>query len=415
MNYEMLSRYRAALMGLAMLFVMFFHVPMAKGELMYGLVRLGNIGVDMFLFLSGIGLWFSWTKSVSRYENRETRYEVRGTRYENSNEGQASAPDGNLVPRTSHLAPRKKHLASLLKEFYRKRLLRIYPAWIIIACLYYIPDFFGTDVFGQFDYATGADWHSTKSPNVLHLISNILVNWSFWRIDDGAFWFIPSIMAMYVFAPFYMELIRRHPVYRWMPVVAMVWAVMVQYMPPIHEAVGHIEIFWSRIPIFLIGINCGELVKQKKPIEPSVLWLLLITFGLSLWMCIEFENHWRGHFPLFLERMVYIPLCISCMLLVCKFFSGYEVRGTRCENSDRGQTSELEGNLVPRTPHLVPRKILTFIGGISLEIYLVHAQFVLRYLTPMKLGYCLTVVLLIAISLPLAWLLKRLTNLIMDN
>ena len=456
MNYEMLSRYRAALMGLAMLFVMFFHVPMAKGELMYGLVRLGNIGVDMFLFLSGIGLWFSWTKSVSRYENRETRYEVRGTRYENSNEGQASAPDGNLVPRTSHLAPRKKHLASLLKEFYRKRLLRIYPAWIIIACLYYIPDFFGTDLFGQFDYATGADWHSTKSPNVLHLIGNILVNWSFWRIDDGAFWFIPSIMAMYVFAPFYMELIRRHPVYRWMPVVAMVWAVMVQYMPPIHEAVGHIEIFWSRIPIFLIGINCGELVKQKKPIEPSVLWLLLITFGLSLWMCIEFENHWRGHFPLFLERMVYIPLCISCMLLVCKFFSGYEVRGTRYENSfsgcevrgarcengfsryevrgarcenqrsaptgkansDKGQASELEGNLVPRTPHLVSRIIirsLTFIGGISLEIYLVHAQFVLRYLTPIKLGYCLTVVLLIAISLPLAWLLKRLTNLIMDN
>ena len=463
MNYEMLSRYRAALMGLAMLFVMFFHVPMAKGELMYGLVRLGNIGVDMFLFLSGIGLWFSWTKSVSRIEDSYRGCEGTGVRgYENGNE----APNGNPAPshlRTSaptdgNLAPSRPRTSapSRICSFYRKRLLRIYPAWIIIACLYYIPDFFGTDLFGQFDYATGADWHSTKSPNVLHLIGNILVNWSFWRIDDGAFWFIPSIMAMYVFAPFYMELIRRHPVYRWMPVVAMVWAVMVQYMPPIHEAVGHIEIFWSRIPIFLIGINCGELVKQKKPIEPSVLWLLLITFGLSLWMCIEFENHWRGHFPLFLERMVYIPLCISCMLLVCKFFSGYEVRGTRYENSfsgcevrgarcengfsryevrgarcenqrsaptgkansDKGQASELEGNLVPRTPHLVPRIIirsLTFIGGISLEIYLVHAQFVLRYLTPMKLGYCLTVVLLIAISLPLAWLLKRLTNLIMDN
>ena len=435
MNYEMLSRYRAALMGLAMLFVMFFHVPMAKGELMYGLVRLGNIGVDMFLFLSGIGLWFSWTKSVSRIEDSYRGCEGTGVRgYENGNE----APNVNLAPshlRTSaptdgNLAPSRPRTSapSRICSFYRKRLLRIYPAWIIIACLYYIPDFFGTDLFGQFDYATGADWHSTKSPNVLHLIGNILVNWSFWRIDDGAFWFIPSIMAMYVFAPFYMELIRRHPVYRWMPVVAMVWAVMVQYMPPIHEAVGHIEIFWSRIPIFLIGINCGELVKQKKPIEPSVLWLLLITFGLSLLMCIEFENHWRGHFPLFLERMVYIPLCISCMMLVCKFFSGYEVRGTRYENqrsaptgkanSDKGQASELEGNLVPRTPHLVPRIIirsLTFIGGISLEIYLVHAQFVLRYLTPMKLGYCLTVVLLVVISLPLAWLLKRLTNLIMDN
>ena len=127
MNYDMLSRHRAALMGLAMLFVMFFHVPMAKGELMYGVVRLGNIGVDMFLFLSGIGLWFSWTKGIPRYE-------VRGTRYEN----------GNLIPR--------------LGAFYRKRLLRIYPAWLLIACLYYIPEYLGTDILGQFPQA--ADWQS---------------------------------------------------------------------------------------------------------------------------------------------------------------------------------------------------------------------------------------------------------------
>ena len=366
MNYELLSRYRAALMGLAMLFVMCFHVPMAKGELMYGVVRLGNIGVDMFLFLSGIGLWFSWTKNVSRSEN--------------SYESQHKGTDGNLVPRSPLLIPR-------LKSFYRKRMLRIYPAWLLIACLYYIPDFFGTDLFGQFHYATGADWHSVKSPDVFHLVANILVNWSFWRIDDGAFWFIPSIMMMYVFAPFYMELIRRHPVYRWLPVVAMVWATMVQYMPPIHDAVGHIEIFWSRIPIFLIGINCGELVKQKRPIEPSAIWLLLVTFGLSLWMCIEFENHWRGHFPLFLERMVYIPLSISIMMLGCRLFS----------------------LLTPRRI-LIPQRFLAFIGGISLEIYLVHAQFVLRYLTPLELGYVPTLLLLIAISLPLAWLLKRLTE-----
>ena len=342
LNYGMLSRHRAALMGLAMLFVMFFHVPMAKGELMYGVVRLGNIGVDMFLFLSGIGLWFSWTKSNSR---------------------------------SSLLAPR-------IKEFYRKRLLRIYPAWLLIACLYYIPEYLGTDLLGQFPQA--ADWQSVKSPDLFHLIANILVGWSFWRVDDGAFWFIPSIMMMYVFAPFYMQLIRRHPVYRWLPVVAMVWATMVQYMPPIHDAVGHIEIFWSRIPIFLIGINCGELVRREQSIEPSAIWLLLITFVLSLWMCIEFENHWRGHFPLFLERMVYIPLSISIMFLSSGILSHLRIFDFS--------------------------RPLAFIGGISLEIYLVHAQFVLRYLTPLKLGYCLTVLLLMVISIPLAWLLKRLMD-----
>jgi len=78
---------------------------------------------------------------------------------------------------------------------------------------------------------------------------------------------------------------------------------------------------------------------------------------------------------------VYIPLSISIMMLGCKVFS-----------------------------LLIPQKFLAFIGGISLEIYLVHAQFVLRYLTPLELGYVPTLLLLIAISLPLAWLLKRLTE-----
>ena len=49
-------------MGFAMIIVMFFHAPLPSKDLFYGLMRCGNNGVDMFLFLSGIGLWFSWTK-----------------------------------------------------------------------------------------------------------------------------------------------------------------------------------------------------------------------------------------------------------------------------------------------------------------------------------------------------------------
>ncbi|MEE3391842.1 MAG: hypothetical protein VZR28_11795, partial [Candidatus Cryptobacteroides sp.] len=63
MNWNDLSRYRAPLMGFAMIIVMLFHVPLSRSDLFYGLMRCGNNGVDMFLFLSGIGLWFSWTKT----------------------------------------------------------------------------------------------------------------------------------------------------------------------------------------------------------------------------------------------------------------------------------------------------------------------------------------------------------------
>ncbi|MBR1463505.1 MAG: acyltransferase [Prevotella sp.] len=316
------SRYRSALMGAAMLFVMFFHVGMPKSELMYGVVRCGNIGVDMFLFLSGIGLWYAWTKNPQ------------------------------------------------LRHFYWRRYVRIYPAWILMAALFYIPNFIE---FGVKSY----------SPDVPNLVANILVNWSFWRVDDLTFWFIPAIMMMYTFAPFYMKLIIRWPSYRWLPVLFMVWAVMVQYYPPVHSSVGHVEIFWSRIPVFLIGINCGAWVKGQRTMEGQAIWWILILFVLSFAMCIEFENHWRGHFPLFLERMVYIPCSISGMLLLCRLFR--------------------------HSPAWLLR-FLTFVGGISLELYLIHIQFVYKYIRPYNLGYCLTVLLMIAISIPLAWLLSKLVD-----
>src|SRR3712207_8348584 len=58
-----ISKYRGELMGAAMLFIILFHVSLPRYDMFFGLRRMGNIGVDIFLFLSGIGLWFSWTKN----------------------------------------------------------------------------------------------------------------------------------------------------------------------------------------------------------------------------------------------------------------------------------------------------------------------------------------------------------------
>ncbi len=319
MNYALLSKYRGELMGAAMLFVILFHIGMPKTNLFYSLHKCGNVGVDMFLFLSGIGLWFSWSKS------------------------------------------------QLLGQFYRRRLLRLYPAWLIMAMLFYIPNYL---------YAP----HGGYSPNIYHLIANIAVGWSFWRVDDLTFWFVPAIMALYLCAPFYMQLIRKYPSCRWMPVVFLVWMVMVQYMPFVHSSVGHVEIFWSRVPIFLLGINCGQWVMDGKRMEPQALWLTLLLFVMSLAMCMELEQHWRGHFPLFIERLVYIPLSATAMLLLCELFE--------------------------HTPSLILRG-LAFVGGVSLELYLIHVEFVYRKISPYHLGYIVNFLITFSAGLVLAWLLSK--------
>lgn len=315
-----ISRYRGELMGVAMLFVILFHVSLPREDLFFGLRRMGNIGVDIFLFLSGMGLWFSWTKNPS------------------------------------------------LRHFYIRRLLRIYPAWFIIACLYYISDYLCPALVG----------HSGQSTSFFDLIGDITINWDFWLHDELTFWYIPAIIFLYLVSPFYMNLIIKHPIYRWLSVMMIMWCILVQYVTPIHNTLGHLEIFWSRIPIFFIGINIAAAVKRKETMDGASIWMIGLMFIMALAASIFLEQEKHGQFPLFLERMLYIPLTITTILLLNRVFR--------------------------RTPKVI-NKAFKFIGALSLEAYLIHAHFVLDYVEKHNWSYWTTFLVTTAITLILAWLL----------
>lgn len=313
-----ISRFRGELMGAAMLFIILFHVALPREDAFFGLRRMGNVGVDMFLFLSGIGLWFSWMKNPS------------------------------------------------VKHFFIRRYLRIYPTWLIIACLFYIPSFQGRSTW-----------------NWIYLFGEITINWGFWLHDELNFWYIPATMMLYLFAPAYMELIKRHPIYRWLPVVMIMWCILVQYVTPIHQAVGHLEIFWSRVPIFFIGINMGEMVRQKQTLDGASIWMIWLMFLMTLLASIFLEQEKHGMFPLFLERMLYIPLTITSILLLNRIFR--------------------------RTPGWFNKGFM-FVGALSLECYLLHIHFVLKYIEPHHLGYWPTFFICIGITLPAAWILSKIAG-----
>lgn len=312
-----ISRFRGELMGLAMLFIILFHVWVRRDDPFYGLHRCGNVGVDMFLFLSGVGLWFAWTR------NPDTR------------------------------------------KFYARRFARIFPAWFIVACLFYVPDFLGR---GRYSSSVG------------DLIGDVTINLDFWMHDELTFWYIPAIMVLYIAAPPYMKLISRRPVYRWLPVLMVVWCVMVQWVTPIHSAVGHIEIFWSRVPIFFIGINAGQLVMERRCLQRGSMPLLLVAFAMTFGTSLYLEQELHGKFPLFVERMIYIPLTFTAVMLLAR--------------------------LLAHAPSWTNAMLRT-VGALSLECYLIHSNFVLVYIHQMHIGYWPTFLLTTAITLPAAWLLQR--------
>lgn len=312
-----ISRFRGELMGAAMLFVILFHVSLPRSDYFFGLRRMGNIGVDMFLFLSGVGLWFSWK----------------------------SHPD--------------------VKYFFTRRFLRIYPAWLVVAGIYYVTDYVH---------------QGPHCPDLITLIGELSVNISFWLHDELTFWYIPATMMLYLFTPWYMRLIEQHPVYRWLPVIMIMWCILVQYVTPIHHAVGHLEIFWSRVPIYFIGINLGEMVRRKATIDGTAIWMIAVIFVMALASSVFLEQTKHGQFPLFLERMLYIPLTITAILLLNRIFR--------------------------RTPHWF-NATFQMVGALSLECYLIHHHFVLIHIEALHWGYWPTFFATIAITIPLAWLLHQ--------
>lgn len=147
MTWGLLSRYRAQVYGLAMLWIMFFHGlrPFMETALdkqlsfLFGVVARGSCGVDMFLFMSGICLYFSMQRQ----------------------------PD--------------------TKAFYQKRLVRIIVPLFLIDGVYW-----GYTCL----YAKG---------DVLTFVKN-LSQLSFWCDGYGLTWFIALLLPLYAVYPW----IYRH-------------------------------------------------------------------------------------------------------------------------------------------------------------------------------------------------------------
>lgn len=124
-----IQRYRASLMGLAILWVISFHYAFLVGTPLGALIKNGNLGVDTFVILSAFGLCFSLSK------------------------------DGGYL------------------HFIKKRVLRIVPTWwVLITAMLLVTVALGRDnyphsVFQYLCYYSGLGWwfYYDKHPGAIFM------------------------------------------------------------------------------------------------------------------------------------------------------------------------------------------------------------------------------------------------------
>ena len=266
LNWQIISKYRNLLFGVAILWIMSLHslnytvIDRWKGfekyrllDSIHQLVDLGGAGVDIFLFLSGIGLYYSFSK----------------------------CPD--------------------LKLFYGKRLKRVLIPYLIIGVANW--------VIRDIVYGLNPDG----------LLEDVF--WvTFYTEGKSTYWYIVFILAMYLIYPliYYMLESKYRSINLALLLFLALGLIYLLYTRD-YETYRNIEKAVARVPIFIVGCYWGKIVKSGKPMhEGWVLYALIVP-----WIGGFFQYFGRdGGIPWKVtSRLWYGMLAIGVCILFSLLFS----------------------------------------------------------------------------------------------
>lgn len=288
-TFQLVNKYRGAIMGIAALWILFFHewIPIMEGHWKTYAVEvyiktIGFCGVDFFLFLSGIGLVYAISK-------------------------------GSVF------------------SFYKRRLQRVFIPFLVMAVI----------------LAVRQGWDgSTFFRNVFAI--------NFYTRDIYSFlWYVPAILTLYLLFPFYYRLFEKSSnKYLFTGAVLLIWLLLSIW----GDAVIREDLygFTNRIPVFVVGILVGWIMRQREVVFSGLAWFVcIIAFitGLYLAYVTNFENYF-----------LLVPISDCCLPNFLIAISGTFMLAKLFQVVDL-HMKEL-GKLILR--------FFSFFGAISLELYCVQ-------------------------------------------
>lgn len=310
------SLFRSEMMGLAILWVMAFHL-VSKGKDFFDfgflnpILGIGYGGVDIFLFLSGLGLYYSYTKQPN----------------------------------------------SIL--FYKKRLIRIFPTYIIICIAY--------------EFLCGYG-------NCLLNITTI----GYWIGESHYDWYVPAILAFYILFPYLYKLTTKvspQSLSICSLVIITIIIVAIHYFT--NMKIDDDRMFFiSRIPIFIVGTSFGHILRSNQKIKNiDTLLIILAIGGLLMLFCVKNQHYISFGLASGVSQYPFVFITPG-LLLGAGVFLHFTERYWVWIN-----------------------KSLKMVGGLSLELYLVHLHLFACCPYYEHFNVYLYVLILFAVSFILAFLL----------
>ena len=255
MNLKAILDYRVIAMGLSMIMIMTFHsdLPIISNTFVY---RNLHIGVDCFLFLSGLGI----VQSLNKNDN--------------------------------------------IKEYYKRRLLRILPTTIPLIIIY-------SYLLLQF--------HSAFNNEDFYLQITSL---NFW-LNKGTFplfmWYIPCIMLYYFASPFIYKWLKNNISDKRSILIVSIVILLLFLVPAGTDSTTVINIF-CRFPIFLLGMIYGFRIINEDRLKFKEFLFIVLLAGISTLAIRYLEIR---HF----QFLCYIPIVLTIIITISFISDRFKIKG----------------------------------------------------------------------------------------
>ena len=233
-TWKTLFKYRNLIYGLAAIWIVLYHIHLKYPlgvPVLSPILKMGNMGVDIFLLLSAVGLSYSIEKNDT-------------------------------------------------KTFYKNRLKRTFITYLLIA---------GPFILWKYFIAQSITLMTV--PNFLSELSTLSYFWT--KEGTYPFWYVPCILLFYALYPVFYRIYKKNKFYIVGLIIISVIAeiLLVLVGSPIITVT---ERTFSRIPIFLTGILLSDYVKKEKKISLPWVIVSFLVLAITM-VIYPVTNLYRIH------------------------------------------------------------------------------------------------------------------------
>ena len=269
-------------------------------------------------------------------------------------------------------AEKHRYMESHWKGYLKRRLERIMIPYLIVGVPYYL----WNCIF---------EVHGSAGKKILVFFAN-LSSASYWLRGTQTTWYVYAIVLFYCLFPFLFCFIKKGSRAAQIALLAgtIGLAIISAYIPVLNNSVN----VWSRLPVFIMGIWAANELREKQYKLSKASRIACLALILLIGAVIS-KNELSPTFtlPIVYRNLLQLPLTLSLMAL-------------------------LSVHPMKTKPH-----VLEWLGGLSLELYLVHVTL----LHPLKyygiidaVGYWLYLILP-PLSALIAWVVGKIEKTVMKR